>query len=349
MTSVRQAFLKPGQKVKTKKLNAESLKYLSTVMGRTYTGAGIQISRRLSFQKCTAGPDYSAFNMGGGESSVIQLLHLAQEIPDGGILLVEEIDAALHPEAQKRLAAVLVDICRKKKLQIICTSHSEVFIDSLPREARLLLRRTGDHLEVMESPSTRFAVYEMTGVVQPELLIYCEDDAAAILIKEAVPYDQRCRIKVQDIGDKATVVRQGISHLRGEFNGTPLCVLDGDCTEAEVQKWIRAERGEREHLELSFAILPGDNLPPEIWLAKQIDSHNAYLSNFQKQLGCTQAVAKSHVAAMLAEPNHHDIAFRLAERIGGDIDNCKRILVRSVVAKHPALRSLRDQVIQILG
>ena len=120
--------------------------------------------------------------MGGGESSVIVLLSRLQAIPVGGLLVIEEVELGLHVEAQVRLMEVLLSYCSDRRLQIICTSHSEAVIDAVPRRARVLLRKNGQEHEALNNVSTRFAVHEMTGHAQPELIVYTEDKLASMVV-----------------------------------------------------------------------------------------------------------------------------------------------------------------------
>src|SRR5580698_2004751 len=263
MNSVRQVFKVPGNNVKTVAFTDQYRNYFAYVMGIKYQAVDVQLTDRLKFAKCRTGVPYSAFNMGGGESCVVELLHLLQTVPFCGLLVIEEIESCLHPEAQVRLAEVLVKICREKKVQIICSTHSEVLLDALPRQARLLLTRNQGNKGVIEGPSTRFAIYEMKGQIQPELTIYCEDKTAAVLIEEAMPYADRRRVRIVDVGNNQTVIRQAVSHLRGGFPGACLCVLDGDCTQVQIEGWVAAERGADHDIAPAFEILPGNALPPE--------------------------------------------------------------------------------------
>jgi predicted ATPase len=78
--------------------------------------------------------------MGGGESSIIVLLSRLQAIPQGGLVVIEEVELGLHAEAQVRLIEMLIGYCTERRLQIICTTHSEAVIDAVPRRARVLLK-----------------------------------------------------------------------------------------------------------------------------------------------------------------------------------------------------------------
>lgn len=348
MNSVRDEFRAPGANVVTSTFGQEYREYLAYIMGVNYQDVDVQRTDRLNFANCRTGLRYTAFNMGGGENCAVELLHLLSSLPSLGLLVVEEIESCFHPEAQVRLAEVLVKICRRKRLQIVCSTHSETFLDALPRQARLLLTREQGNSAVIEAPSTRFATYEMKGVVQPELTIYCEDRAAAVLIEEAVRYADRRRLRIIDVGSNLTVVRQAVCHLRGGFPGQCLCILDGDCLPREVDRWIASERGADQHIAPDYEILPGNNLSPERWVLQQL-AYEDYRNQFAAQLGCGRDQALEHINQMTVDLNHHDIAYTLGQRTGFDKAESTRRIMRSVALNHPGLDSMKRRITGLLG
>jgi hypothetical protein len=348
MAGVRSTFLKPECQHDTASLTPEFRQLLSYILGKEYRFAEIQQTRRYSIQRCEAGAIYTGFNMGGGEACIINLLHLLQRMPRAGLLVIEEIEAGSHPEAQIKLAEVLVRISLQKNLQIICSTHSHTFIDSLPRQARLLIKKSGGEHSLFESPSTRFAMHEMTGEAQPELIIYCEDKVAAMLISEALPIPLRARVKVQDIGSDATVIRQGVSHIRSGFPMRSLCVLDGDSDEADVMRWIRSECGDRCDITPEFVVLPGDGLPPEKWVVEQL-RHQAYQTTFASCFGCSMPEARAHTEALQVELEHHGLGYVLHRRTNLDNSDCVQRTMRAVAPRHPQLDPLREKVENLLA
>lgn len=97
MRGVRSTFLKPSGRVHSAPLDEEFRQILSSILVREYSQAEVQESKKYTFQRCHADVPYTAFNMGAGEVCMISLLYLLQQIPQGGLLVVEEIEAGLHP------------------------------------------------------------------------------------------------------------------------------------------------------------------------------------------------------------------------------------------------------------
>jgi predicted ATPase len=159
-----------------KPLNSEFRGYLSNIMGRTYEESEVLTSSSYSLRKCkTGGSSYSSFNSGSGEDVLIDFLYLLQQCPEGSMIIVEEIELGIHPEALIRLATHLQKIILKKKLQVIVSTHSEYFIDSVPQISRVLIQRASKEHIINKAPTTRFAMGIMTGRANPELKVYCED------------------------------------------------------------------------------------------------------------------------------------------------------------------------------
>lgn len=344
--TLRAAF-NGGKAAATEPLNADSVTKLSYIMGRPYDQAETNFIRGLGLANAACGAAYSGFDMGGGESSVIVLLSRLQAIPVGSLVVIEEIELGLHAEAQVRLMEVLLGYCLNRRLQVICTTHSEAVIDAVPRRARVLLRKSGQEHEALDNVSTRFAVHEMVGQAQPELVIYTEDKLASIVVEECLSGQDRARITVRDVGSNATLARQAIAHMRLNPGYRALSVFDGDCTGVDVNRWLREERAERE-LVPEWLILPGDGLAPEQWMLREFAAP-AYRDALAVALNCTPGEAQGHIQAMAVQPNHHDCGFTLSQRTGLSADDARRRFVRTIAKTHPGLQPMRDKITEILG
>ena len=323
--------------------------YLSSVMGRAYTSAEVLDKRGLNFQQCDFNDSpYTAFNMGSGEASVIALMYALQRSPRGGILVVDEIEAGLHPHAQRRLAETLIEVCLSKQMQIVCSTHSEFFLDALPRVARLVVKSSpaGGHT-VLEDPSTRYAMYEMDGRCKPELTVYCEDTAAQEMLRAAFGHDLLIRLNIVPVGSDATVIRQGVSHIRSGFDMRCICVLDGDVKKVQVEKWIKSELGERDDISLNYLILPGDDLPPEKWIIKQL-LHSAYVEKFLARFQCSEDNAVAHIQAMNVEADHHSIGYILGQRVNLPEKACLSKIMEAVAPYHPQLDHVKNTLQELI-
>ena len=346
--SVRNAFSNSPGNQNEHLLNIEMLDRLSNIMDRRYDRAGIRIVNGLGLSICNAGSIYSGFDMGSGESSVITMLLRFQNMPMGGLIVIEEIELGLHAEAQARLVENLIHLCMKKKVQIICTSHSEVILDRLPRQARILLRKQGLEHDAIKNVSTRFAIHEMSGLINPELVIYTEDNFAKELIEEALAGESLRRIKVVEVGSNQTLARQLVGHFRGQYAGQVLGAFDGDCEDSQIEGWIRSENLDPSYsLTNNWIRLPGDGLSPESWVVNELQKED-YKNIFSKELNCSLSRAQSLVESLHTDQDSHNICFTLSNHTGFSKEKARQILVRSIGRTHPALNLLRERVNDLL-
>lgn len=287
-------------------LTPEFLRRLSAIMGRPYTDADELHSRNYSLRTCRSSAAYSSFNMGAGEDVLIDLLGVLQAAPVGSLIVIEEIELGMHPLALSALAQHLLEIVAQKHLQIIVSSHSREFVDAVPREARILIQPSNDEHSILYSPTTRFAMGELSGRFEPELCIYCEDDVAEHIIGRSLDGTLRRRVKVQPVGDKTTLATQALSHLRGNFGMRHLVIWDGDVTDAEVNGWIA--NNPQHSPNVSFCFLPSD-LPPERWITDTLNCQDGYQAVAREFDLPSTADAMQFVQRLASLAEHHEVPF----------------------------------------
>ncbi len=84
-------------------------------------------------RKYKDGPEVRLTDVGFGVSQVLPVLVLCYYVPEGSILILEQPEAHLHPRVQSELADLLIEVVKKRGLQIILESHSENLIIRLMR------------------------------------------------------------------------------------------------------------------------------------------------------------------------------------------------------------------------
>ena len=83
--------------------------------------------------KYKGGPEVRLTDVGFGASQVLPVLVLCYYVPDGSILILEHPEGHLHPNAQSKLADVLIDVVKNRNIQVILESHSENLLIRLMR------------------------------------------------------------------------------------------------------------------------------------------------------------------------------------------------------------------------
>jgi predicted ATPase len=85
------------------------------------------------------GDTYSSSNAASGEESLINVLTEIIETPKDSLILIDEIEAGLHPRVQRRLADIIQYISWRDKKQFILTTHSPSFLSALPQKSRVFI------------------------------------------------------------------------------------------------------------------------------------------------------------------------------------------------------------------
>ena len=76
-------------------------------------------------KKDPRGPETMLTDVGFGVSQVLPVLVLLYYVPEGSIVMMEQPEIHLHPSVQSRLAEVMIEVAKKREVQIIVESHSE--------------------------------------------------------------------------------------------------------------------------------------------------------------------------------------------------------------------------------
>jgi len=75
----------------------------------------------------------SLVDAGFGISQVLPVITMLFFVPEGSIVLIEQPELHLHPNAQAQLADLFLEVAEKRKLQLIIESHSEHLLRRLQR------------------------------------------------------------------------------------------------------------------------------------------------------------------------------------------------------------------------
>ena len=136
-------------------------------------------------ESCSAGQD----NIGQILTAVLSFKHLKEKLKEhyqGGIILIDEIDATLHPQAQKHLLEFLISAAEKYGLQIIATTHSLYMLQlalksSLRPDISVLhLERHGKQVVCKND-----ATYEMIAdFLKVESTVYKEKEKTVVMLED---------------------------------------------------------------------------------------------------------------------------------------------------------------------
>lgn len=122
----------------------EEIQYIEIIRHKYYSGTW---GTSVIFND---GKQYSEYNAGSGEFVIASIVDRIQHISENSLLLLDEPEVSLHPGAQKRLMCYILETIKKKKVQVIITTHSTTIVDGLPKSSIKCLRKIDNSVIVIE-------------------------------------------------------------------------------------------------------------------------------------------------------------------------------------------------------
>ncbi len=209
-------------------------------------------SKLSSFGVTTEDYNYAANS--AGQSNLGQILlaiesfrYLKNELGDkwtGGMLLIDELDATLHPCAQKKLLDYLYGNAKEIGMQICFTTHSLYLLEHINRyvekgkkpdggngevEINYLLPEN-NKIRVIRNPEFDTMKYDLMMLIPPEnvgmkIKVYVEDDEAEIMADLLLKkYEERIDIISLELGCDNII---NLFKKDSNFQQSIIC-LDGD-------------------------------------------------------------------------------------------------------------------------
>ena len=231
--------------------------------------------KRLLFAAREGGAAYSELHMAAGERAI---LRLSREIAQlrGALVLIDEVEAGLHPWVQQLLMLELQQLALRNDLQILVTSHSPAVLDSVPANGRIFLERNEAGRVTVGPPYRDVIRNALYGRAGEALSLLCEDEAAEGLLRGV--FD----VLVPRLALKTGSFRIGRDTGASEFPQHAAAfrkfgkaesfvfVLDGDKRGDDLEERIRKNAGGA----VPVLFLPGP-AAPEIWVWDRLRDSDA--------------------------------------------------------------------------
>lgn len=121
-------------------------------------------------------------NFSFGEIVMLNLLHDIKNATNGSLLLIDELELALHPSAQIRLISCLSELAIEKGLTIIISTHSTSIIKS-EKSVILLEQNEDNYIDVIYKcpPAKAIGAIGMREDTMPDIIVLVEDKMAKSL------------------------------------------------------------------------------------------------------------------------------------------------------------------------
>jgi predicted ATPase len=336
----RVAKLAAGE-ISTEELSDESRQDLSAILGRDYVSArfaapDVNENRLVGLLGRDFG-EISQFHQGAGEDTTLDLIRALQEVPQNSLVIIDEVEASLHPRAQRRLVRFLLKQARLKRLQILLSTHSPYVLEELPTEGRVLLLPAPDGPNVVYGASPEFALSRIDDAVHPEAFVYLEDDVAQILVREIIAShpsggDLLPRIKISPVGPANVVALMGKLSVDNRLPHRSIAILDGDVDQSP-----------------GCVQLPGDSAPERV-VYSQLQT--AGWPNLHERFGIGAGTLFQYLEDAILTADHHTWNAQVGDRVIKSARSVWEVLssewCRSCL--HAADRdALYDSIVNVIG
>ena len=297
------------------------------------------------------GAAYSELHMAAGERA---LLRLSQEIAqaEGALILIDEVEAGLHPFAQKFLMLELQKLALRNDLQIIVTTHSPVVLNSVPEIGRIFLERNETGGVSVHPPYRDLIQDALYGRLDEKFNLLCEDKMAESLLQGMfdiiIPRLNARRESIcigRDTGADEFPVHAKAFERFGQFQNF-IFVLDGDKRKTNLEQRIQKNTTHKARV----VFLPGEGAP-EVWVWKQL---NDFSDQWAKELGIapgdfSQQMSRLNSLYDVAVDSASEIAkakFRGLSEVAGrpDTEICRMVARREAGRKESDIQPLVEDL-----
>jgi predicted ATPase len=292
-----------ASEIESAEINDAFRERLSHVLGRSYSKARFATSdvdkKRPVGLLTREWGELSQFHQGAGEDATLDLFRTLQGIPENSLLLIDEVEASLHPRAQRRLVRFLLWLARQRRIQVILSTHSPYVLQELPQEARILLLPGPQGLSVVYGVSAEFAMSRLDDEVHPELHLFVEDREAEVLLREILASSEETgrllqRVAINAVGASNVVAVLGELGKGGKLPYRSLAIVDGD------------------HIDANCLSLPGTLAPERMVYADLKAKHWPSLS---LRFGIGAGTILTVLEDAMLEPDHHKWNAKVGDQI----------------------------------
>lgn len=232
------------------------------------------------------------------------------ETYSGGLLLIDEIDAALHPSAQNKLFHYLYESAKSLNLQIVFTTHSISLLDYIvsisegmnkckdeckPIEIYYFSRANCEESPtIIRTPNknlyTNLLLETVTFRRQQKIKIITEDAEARWLLSKLIPEELKSRINILDtqIGYNEIL---SLTKCDSSYFKSRIIILDGDITSKTA---VMRDINNLNSIGLNILYLPGQ-ASIEASFRKFLLSESPHVNNyFNNNICLSNGLTKMH-------------------------------------------------------
>jgi ABC-type dipeptide/oligopeptide/nickel transport system ATPase subunit len=131
---------------------------------------------------------FSEKNFSLGELCVLKLLRQLEACPHGSLVLIDELELALHPRAQIKLFRHLQKVSAEKNLTTIFSTHSVSLIKAVERSKLYFIDRVENRTALIPGcyPTYALGQLALSEERSPDLALFVEDEQAQFIVQTLV-------------------------------------------------------------------------------------------------------------------------------------------------------------------
>lgn len=256
-------------------LNASQIAFAQPMLPFKYSEV-VKLSsgeKNMLFAEQEGGVEYSELHMAAGERALLRISQDIAQLRDA-LVLIDEVEAGLHPWIQQMLMLQLQQLALRNDLQVIVTTHSPVVLDTVPAQGRIFLERDETGRVAVHPPYRDIVQDVLYGRSSDTLNLLCEDDVAEGILQgivDEVGLRRRIGGGLVRIG-RNTGAEEFPTHATafkkfGQIENF-VFVLDGDKQNSSIAEKIQEAGGK----DVPVLFLPGDDTP-EAWVWQQMQQN----------------------------------------------------------------------------
>lgn len=239
----------------------------------------VKINQKQSIGITTATYDYLTNSAGQDNLGQILMALLSykrlkrnyeqnHQIWDGGILLIDEIDATLHPSAKEKLIKLLYSEAKELEIQVVFTTHSLSILrmikkyESKHHDCNIIYLTTANiDLQMIVNPNFEMVENDMRissfydNMEEKQITIYSEDEEARWFISHLLD-KYSSRIRLVNYSDGCSKLLSLLENDPNYFRNI-LFIFDGDMDETD-SKYMKLKKAHANLIKL-----PVNSLRPE--------------------------------------------------------------------------------------
>ncbi|MBF60219.1 MAG: ATP-binding protein [Halomonas sp.] len=130
---------------------------------------------------------YSEKNFSLGELCVLKLAQKMSTAENNSLILIDEVEMALHPQAQVRLLNKITQIATNKNLTVIFSTHSSTLIKNIDRRNIIFISRDDQGSYTTKTnvfPAQVLGEIAFDEEVKSDFIFFVEDEEAKLLLEQ---------------------------------------------------------------------------------------------------------------------------------------------------------------------